>query len=410
MLTNQANSLFAAPFRPNFTPRQEAPKQNDGVKMNEQLVPHSQPVKDIHKVFNFLADHGGCGCWRVIWPELIMNLRGDLMSFNSVMMTKDDGLYGHMKTIRIQRQATPQQLEFVKYLKFLQSKFGFRLVYEIDDVVFREDIPDYNKFKTSFTSDAIRKSSEEIMNLCDEVTVTCQYMKDYYKSKLTNQNVTVIPNYVPKFWMGNFYDKDKLLSNLEKNARRPRILYNGSAAHFDVDDRVKQKDDFYHVNEAIIKTIKKFRWVFMGALPRTLVPYLKSGDIEFVPWSKIMDYPYTINDLNVQMMVAPLANNTFNKCKSDLKYLESSCYGIPVACQDIETYKNAPIRFNTGDEMIDQINETLKEGVYKRAATAGRKFAESRFLETPDNIGKFVELYKLPYGSTERKLINTVNS
>ena len=399
MLNTIANSPFAAPFKPTFN----APVQNN------TNVQHKPNVNDIPKVYNFLADHGGCGCWRLIWPEMIMNLRGDLLSFNSILMAKDENLYRLMKTIRIQRQASPHQLDFIRFLKNIQPRCNFKIVYEIDDVVFREDIPDYNKFKSAFISDEVRNSAQEIMEMCDEITVTCDYMRDYYKSKLKNQNVTVLPNYVPRFWMGNFYDKDKLIKNLNDNKRRPRILYNGSAAHFDVDNRIKQRDDFFHVNDAIIKTVKKYRWVFMGAVPHTLIPYVKSGDIEFVPWSKIMEYPYTINNLNAQMMIAPLADNTFNKCKSDLKYLEGSCYGIPVACQDIETYKNAPIRFKTGDEMIDQIDNTLKEGIYKRASTSGRSFAESRFLENPNNIGKYVEMYLHSYKSPERKLLNKIN-
>lgn len=402
MLSLQQNNLFGAPFKPNFTPQ---PKQvyNDG------LAGLNQEPKDTPKVYNFVADHGGCGCWRILWPEMILNLNGDMLSFSTIMMSRDELLYSKMKSIKIQRQASPGQLQFVKYLKHLQGKYGFRIIYESDDVVFREDIPDYNKFKTAFSSDEIRSTVEQIMNLCDEITVTNNFMRDYYKSKLPGQNVTTLPNYIPRFWMGNFYDKDKLIKNLEINSRRPRILYNGSAAHFDVENRTKQRDDFFHVNDAIIKTIKKYKWVFIGAAPLSLVPYIKSGDIEFHPWCKIMDYPNKIATLNCQLMVAPLANNTFNKCKSDLKYLEGSCYGIPVICQDIETYKNAPYRFTTGDEMIDQIDAVLKEGVYKRAATAARKFAESRFLELPENFGKYAEVYLHPYGSSERKLLQSIS-
>lgn len=394
---------FAAPFKPVFAPQSPSPGH---IPHNERLIPIQQSVQDTVKVFNFLADHGGCGCWRLIWPEMIMNLRGDLLSFNGIFMLRDERFYSQMTTIRIQRQASPQQLQFVKFLKEIQTRNKFKIVYEIDDITFREDIPDYNRFKVAFVSDDVRKSSEEIMNLCDEITVTCDFMRDYYKSKISNQNITVIPNYVPRFWMGNFYNKEKLIKNLNDNKNKPRILYNGSAAHFDVDNRVKQHDDFYHVNEAIIKTRKKFRWVFIGAAPQTLIPYIKSGEIEFHPWCKLMDYPYFIDKLNVQMMVAPLADNTFNKSKSDLKYLEGACYGIPVACQDLVTYKNAPIKFKTGDEMIDQINENLKESNYKKQATNARKIAETRFLENEENIMKFVEMYKFPYGSSERKFLN----
>lgn len=394
-------NLFLAPFKPNFT---NIPQQPD-IPYNERLIPIQQSVSDTVKVYNFLADHGGCGCWRVIWPELIMNLRGDLLSFNNIFMARDENLYSQMTTIRIQRQASPSQFEFVKFLKSIQPKHKFKIVYEIDDIPFREDIPDYNKFKSAFASDAIRKTCQEIMEQCDEITVPCDFMGDYFKSKIKNQNITVIPNYVPRFWMGNFYDKDKLLKNLSVNANKPRILYNGSAAHFDIESRAKHQDDFYHVNDVIIKTCKKYKWVFIGAAPKALVPYIKSGDIEYHPWVKLMDYPYLIDKLNIQLMIAPLIENNFNKSKSDLKYLEGSCYGIPVICQDLVTYKNAPIKFKTGDEMIDRIVETLKEGTYKRVSTAARKFAETRFLENESNIMKYVEMYKYPIGSPERKNI-----
>ena len=109
-------------------------------------------------------------------------------------------------------------------------------------------------------------------------------------------------------------------------------------------------------------------------------------------------------------MVAPLMNNTFNKCKSDIKYLEACAYGIPIACQDMITYKNAPYRFNTGDEMMDHIYDFIKDKQhYMKTCRQSRKAVESRWLEDADNIGKYVELYTMPYGSPDRKLLNALN-
>jgi hypothetical protein len=71
----------------------------------------------------------------------------------------------------------------LSWLRQLADKEGFRLIYEIDDICFSEDIPDYNKYKTAFTDPAIRKSAQEMMAMCDEITVTCPFMRDYYKKR-----------------------------------------------------------------------------------------------------------------------------------------------------------------------------------------------------------------------------------
>ena len=235
--------------------------------------------------------------------------------------------------------------------------------------------------------------------MCDEITVTCQFMKDYYSDKTGNKNVTVIPNYPPRFWMDRFYNRETLVRNYSKfcngKRKRPRILYAGSGAHIDVENRTGFKDDFAHVSSAIAKTCGEFQWVFIGAFPLTLKHLVQNGTIEFHEWKPIMEFPYLINSLNINAMVAPLADNTFNKAKSDLKYAEACCYGIPIACQDLPTYSNAPVRFKTGAEMIDQIRKMLKSrNAYMKMSDDMRSKAESRWLEK--NIAKYVDLYTIP--------------
>jgi hypothetical protein len=110
------------------------------------------------------------------------------------------------------------------------------------------------------------------------------------------------------------------------------------------------------------------------------------------------------------MMVAPLQDNNFNKSKSDLKLVEANCYGIPIACQNLVTYKNAPFKFDTGEEMIAIIDDVLsKKGRYMNLSAKARKSADERWLENDDNINKYVELFTLPYGHPDRKLLNAIN-
>lgn len=405
--------MILPPGRTPFSNSVTVPFGNTLVEAAAQTVkrePETPRELQLPRFLSYYADYSGCGHWRLIWPEQVMNAQGKAVCHGTTVMNLDPRYYVHAKGVRIQRQATKQQLEFVKLLKNISNQNGMKLMYEIDDICFKEDIPDYNKYKPAFENPEIRESAQAIMSMCDEITVTCDFMRDYYRDKTGNKNVTVIPNFMPKFWLGHFYDLTKNMNNLDKYKKKPRILYAGSGAHFDVENRVGQRDDFFHVNEVIRKTADKFQWVFLGAFPLSLIDLVKAGKVEFHQWKRLYEYGETISNLNVNMMVAPLQDNIFNRSKSDLKYIEACAFGLPIACQDMCTYSNADIKFKTGDEMIDRIVTTLKDvDRYKSICKKGRQYADTRWLETDQNVDCYVELYTTPYGSTQRPNISRYN-
>ena len=391
----QSSPFPGKPFQNNLIAKQQ-PKQENKPKSQELNLP---------RFLNYYADYSGCGHWRMIWPEQVLNAHQKAVVHGTTVMNVDERYYIQAKGVRIQRQATPQQLEFVKWVRKVADKNNFRLIYEIDDICFHEDIPDYNKYKTAFTNSDIRNSAQEMMKMCDEITVTCPFMRDYYKAKTGNNNVTVVPNFMPKFWLGHYSDLSRTMESYDKNKRKPRILYSGSGAHFDVENRVKFKDDFYHVNDVIRKTIDKYTWVFLGAHPLPIRDLVQSGKVEFHPWKRLFEYGKGLFDLNVNMIVAPLQDNTFNKAKSDLKYIEACALGLPIACQDLVTYENAPIKFKTGEDMIAQIETTLKDRKrYKAICKKARQYADGRWLEDDKNIDCYLELYQ--YGVNDEKRVN----
>ena len=401
--------------RPPTLPFAASPTVNPMMNVSRlKPTPPKQPaheLPDLPRALNFYADYSGCGHWRMIWPEKLLNCYGKANIQGGTVMIGDKNFYKGLTTIRIQRQATQQQLNFIKWLKSSQvgGDFNFKIVYEIDDLIFKEDIPDYNKFKFAFEDPNIRKTSMEIMQLCDEITVTNTFMKEYYIEKTGNKNVTVIPNFIPRFWMDRFYDLNKIKENFQRFNKKPRIVYCGSGAHFDIDNRIKQKDDFYHINETIRKTVDKFQWVFVGGFPLSLRDLIQQKKIEFHEWTNLVDYPRAINKLNPTLFYAPLENSNFNKAKSDLKFIEACAFGIPSIMQDLCTYENAFHKFETGDELVAKIEMLTNDyKKYVKESRRAREYMSKRWME--DNIDEYLELYSFPYADKRRKLLNLRNT
>jgi hypothetical protein len=350
----------------------------------------------------------------MLWPEQLINIRGDGCSSSLTSMVFDPRWYQGLKCIKIQRQASKAQKDFVSFLKSIQQEHGFKLIYEVDDVVFEEDIPDYNKFKSAFEGGGIRQNCIDIINMCDEVTVTCQFMKELYKARTGKQEVTVVPNFVPDFWMGHLYNRRKVVDAYDQNYKKPRILYTGSGAHYDVDNKVGGKDDFEHVIKLVIDTRHKYKWVFVGAFPPPLLEYVKSGDIEFHPWQNLLNYPKFIANLQAQIMIAPLQENNFNKSKSDIKFVEAAVLGIPCLCQDLVTYSTAPesLRFKSAEDLkfkLETILSYKNRKQYKENIELLRGYGLTRIMENEENIGCHLEALNTPYNSPDRKYLKRWN-
>jgi hypothetical protein len=365
------------------------------------VSPVEMPEANLPRVLNYYADYGGCGHWRMIWPEFLLNFSQRAVCSGMTQMILDLRFYQNIKAIRFQRQATESQLSFIRELHKVKNNFGLKLMYEVDDVVFKEDIPDYNRCKDAFNDDKIVKNILEIINLMDEMTVTCQFMKDYYIEKTGNKKITVIPNYAPKFWLDRFYKKDVILKNYEKNKKRPRILYAGSGTHIDVLNRTGMKDDFHHVIDEIIKARKKFKFVWKGCYPLALKPFIDNGEMEYVGWSSLLDYPQDLWNTNCNATFAPLTDNNFNYSKSNIKMIEAGALGLPGTYQDMCTYELAKNKFKNGKDLISQLEYITSDcDRYMKESENARSFAETMWLE--DHMDNYEGLYLTAWGSKER--------
>jgi hypothetical protein len=395
--------MFIQPFCNPFPKSPFTNIQNSIVKKEE--------IKE-NRYLNFLAGRDGCASYRRGFVENHINLTGIGDAMSTTKMILDKSFYNGIKTITLQRQASDHQKEFMEFLKSIQPEMGFKLIYEVDDVVFREEIPDYNASKHGFDDDKIRQNCVDMINMVDEVTVTCKFMRDLYIEKTGKKEITVVPNFMPYWWIGHQYDYQKICNNFDKFKRKPRIVYAGSGAHFDMKNAVGQKDDFEHVVKFIIDNRHKYQFVFIGAYPPPLRPYVVSREIEFHPWKNLLEYPTFLASLNAQLFIAPLQDNNFNKAKSDIKFIEAAQLGIPCLCQDLVTYATAPdsLKFTTAEDLDDKIQKILKnKSGYYRLVNDLRKVGASRFLELDQNVGSFMESLNTDYNSPQRKYLKLWN-
>jgi hypothetical protein len=127
-----------------------------------------------------------------------------------------------------------------------------------------------------------------------------------------------------------------------------------------------------------------------------------------------MDYPKFIASLNPQLLLAPLKDIPFNRSKSDIKYIEGACLGIPCMVQDMVTYEDAPdfLKFTDSTDLEQKVETILNyknRSKYYKLVPELRKLGESRFLERPENIGAFLEPLNTAWGDPSRRFMKYWN-
>jgi hypothetical protein len=183
-----------------------------------------------------------------------------------------------------------------------------------------------------------------MLRMVDGITVSTPFLKKYYSSY--NSNISVVRNRLAKCLWGE--PKQHIV-----NENKPTICYPGSQNHFSVKGRTESGGDFgKELLNYILRTKKDVNWIFVGGIPEELK---NDKDIIHYKWINYMSYPNILKNLNVDIGLAPLEINDFNRGKSNLKLLEYSVCGIAGVYTNIEPYKNCELTSDNENSMIDQI-------------------------------------------------------
>ncbi|WP_338487690.1 glycosyltransferase [Pseudomonas trivialis] len=239
-------------------------------------------------------------------------------------------------TIIFQRQFTKTQLEVIQNARSLSKAFK---VYELDDYIL--DVPKGNLTRSLFPKDTAKRLKKAVA-LCDRLVVSTQPLANALKGY--NADIRVMENRLPAQWWSG-------LTSLRQQGRKPRVGWAGGSSH---------GADLQVIAEVVRELAGEVEWVFMGMCPPALRPYVH----EFHGGVNIDQYPARLAALNLDLALAPLEDNFFNACKSNLRLLEYGACALPVICSDILCYRgDLPVTRvkNRSRDWIAAIREHLAE-------------------------------------------------
>lgn len=333
----------------------------------------------------YRSDLQGCGFYRSTFPMMVINLyhnhpkfQIDIMEANRIF--RDPNFYSYTNIIQVQRWDNFHHVNAVNYfLKMKAYNPKLKIIYDIDDDI--PNTPSYNYGKTGYYYPDFNtrlKIILEIIKYVDLVLVSTPRLKKIYSN--LNPNIEVVDNYLPKF----LWSDVKFKENPERKVMK--ILWSGSGTHF----LENNNGDLKNVVNLIKKSKGKYHWTFLGAIPEVLKGY---SNVNFIPWKTMLELPMVYKNLDVDVGIAPLENNNFNKSKSSIKAKEYIATGIPGIYFDIEPYKKCTLKYKSIEELEKFLELCYNDKNYRREIWEKdyKKFRKDLWLE--ENIYKRIDIY-----------------
>jgi GT2 family glycosyltransferase len=220
-------------------------------------------------------------------------------------------------TLVLQHSVDDAQLPLIEQYK--KALPNIHILQMVDDLM--GFVPDKHPSRRFQSREGHTRMIEAIKR-SDSMIVTTEPLKNHYEKYI--KNVKTIPNCLAKHWFN--------LAPVKNKQNRLRVGWIGAGQH---------QGDLEIINEVVKVLSDRVDWVFMGMHTEQAKPYIK----EFHSFVSIKDYPKKMASLDLDIAVAPLEDNLFNQCKSNLRLLEYGAMSWPVVCADVLTYQtnNPPV-------------------------------------------------------------------
>jgi GT2 family glycosyltransferase len=219
-----------------------------------------------------------------------------------------------------QRQTEDSHLATMRHWRELLPDAFF--VFEVDDAL--SAVPSYS-WHAPYMTPNIDEKIRRAVALCDAVTVTTVELADHMRSICEEgTDIRVVPNMLGR-------DDLELTTQIRKQFMPPtpgqklRIGWGGGIGH---------AGDLAILSEAFIALKDEVEWVFLGMDP----PVPEGVHKTYAGASPPDRYLASLASINVDLIVAPLEDNLFNRCKSNLRLVEAGACAYPTIASPVGPY------------------------------------------------------------------------
>ncbi|MDH2066267.1 glycosyltransferase [Pantoea sp. GD03673] len=264
------------------------------------------------------ADVYGCGHYRITQPLEAMIAEGVAQGKSGMtLLTLSEMGQFRPDSLIIQRRYAPAFHNWMERVSKLHNVFK---VFELDDYIINLPMKHHGRhaYKQE-TAKLVRKS----LSFFDRFVVSTAPLADAMRDM--HPDIVVMKNRLPSEAWGR-------LHSLRQQGKKPRVGWAGGVSH---------RGDLEMIFDIVREFSADVEWVFMGMCPDKLRPYVH----EVHSGVDLTLYPAALASLNLDLALAPVEDNIFNACKSNLRLLEYGACGVPVICSNVACYRddNLPV-------------------------------------------------------------------
>jgi len=220
-------------------------------------------------------------------------------------------------------------------------KEGAHLVYSIDDNLL--DLK-FNVIMQNELTDEKLMVIRFLAREADAIIVSNHYLQQRLSS--LNSNIFVVPNALDERLLENriFHQGYETIDSNSKKV----IGYMGTHSH---------DDDLMMILQALRATLRKYLnrlelQLIGGIADTSILKTLDGLSIKLIDIGNNDKYPdfmrWMSKNLKWDLAIAPLEDNSFTRCKSDIKFLDYSALGVPGIYSHVAPYENTIRHLETG--------------------------------------------------------------